>query len=194
MSRNSAELQSTCIMPSEDEKVARHSHEQFIRLFLQSERELLRYVMVFVPNVDDARDVVQETATALWQKFDQYDPNKPFVAWACRFALNEARMFLRKQSNYQKVLPDDVLDELQMIRERSSERLDHRRVHLADCLERLGEGQKDLIRAHYFDGLTVDELSNKFGRNTETLYKSLQRIRRGLHDCIKGKLAAEGKA
>ena len=150
--------------------------------------------MVFVPNVADARDVIQETAAALWQKFDQYDPQKPFVAWACRFALNEARMFLRKQSNYQKVLPDDVLDELQVIRERSTERLDDRRVHLADCLERLREGQKDLVLAYYFDGLTIDELSRKLGRNTEAIYKSLQRIRRGLHDCIKGKLAAEGKA
>ena len=94
MSRNWAGLQSTCIMPSEDEEFASHSQQQFIRLFLQSERELVRYVMVFVPNVADARDVIQETAAALWQKFDQYDPQKPFVAWACRFALNEARTVL----------------------------------------------------------------------------------------------------
>jgi DNA-directed RNA polymerase specialized sigma24 family protein len=41
------------------------THEQFMWLFLQSERELLRYVMVLVPNVTEARDVVQETAVAL---------------------------------------------------------------------------------------------------------------------------------
>ena len=66
------------------------AHEHFLRLFLQVERELLRYVMALVPNVSDARDVVQETAIALWQKFDQYDPERPFVAWASRFAMNEA--------------------------------------------------------------------------------------------------------
>lgn len=175
-------------------KSAPHSHEQFIRLFLQSERELVRYVMVLVPNVADARDVVQETATALWQKIDEYDPEKPFAAWACRFALNEARMFVRKQANHQKFLASDVLDELQVVRECSTERLDARRVHLADCLERLRERQHELIQAHYFDGLTIDELSNQLGRNTEAVYKSLQRIRRGLHDCIKSKLAAEGEA
>lgn len=73
------------------------SHQEFIRLFLDSERELLRYVMVLVPNVADARDVVQEAGIALWEKIELYDRNKPFVPWACRFALNEARMFLRKQ-------------------------------------------------------------------------------------------------
>lgn len=53
--------------------------EEFIRLFLESERELLRYVMVLVPNPADARDVVQETAVALWKKSDHYDRTKPFV-------------------------------------------------------------------------------------------------------------------
>ena len=172
---------------------ATYSHDQFIRLFLQSERELVRYVMVLVPNVADARDVVQETATALWQKMGEYDPEKPFVAWACRFALNEARMFIRRQSK-QKFLAGDVLDELQIIRERSTQHLDRRRVHLADCLERLPERQKELIQAHYFDGLTIDDLSNHLGRGVEAIYKSLQRIRRGLHACISGKLVAEGEA
>lgn len=70
------------------------THVQFMRLFLQAERELLRYVMALVPNVSDARDVVQETAVALWQAIDKYDPSKPFIPWACRFALNEARLHL----------------------------------------------------------------------------------------------------
>ena len=63
-----------------------------MRLLLKSERELLRYVMVLVPNVNDARDVLQETAIALLRTIDKYDPDRPFVPWACRFALNEARM------------------------------------------------------------------------------------------------------
>ncbi len=57
------------------------AHEQFVRLFLQSERELLRYVMVLVPNVTEARDVVQETAVALWQHIADYDQARPFTPW-----------------------------------------------------------------------------------------------------------------
>ena len=58
------------------------THKDFIRLFLESEKDLLRYVMVIVPNVADARDIVQETAVALWDKIDRYDPDKPFAPWA----------------------------------------------------------------------------------------------------------------
>jgi hypothetical protein len=53
------------------------SQEQFMRLFLQSEREILRYVMAIVPNVADARDILQETALALWKANDKYDPARP---------------------------------------------------------------------------------------------------------------------
>jgi DNA-directed RNA polymerase specialized sigma24 family protein len=84
------------------------NHEQFMRVFLQSERELLRYVMAPVPNVSDAWDVVQETALALWREIGTYDPAKPFIPWACRFALNEARVFLRKAFRQRRVLRDDV--------------------------------------------------------------------------------------
>ena len=63
--------------------------------------------MVLIPNVADARDVVQEAAVALWDKIDQYVPAKPFAPWACRFALNEAKMFLRKKSR-QNRLADEV--------------------------------------------------------------------------------------
>jgi RNA polymerase sigma-70 factor, ECF subfamily len=170
------------------------SHEQFIRMFLQAERELVRYVMVLVPDVADARDVVQETAVALWQKIDEYDPDKPFAPWACRFALNEARMYLRSQSRRQKLLADDVLESLGALRQQNAEHLDVRRVHLRECLGCLPDQQRDIVHAHYFDGLSISEISEQFDRGVEAVYKSLQRIRRGLHNCIQGKLDAEGES
>jgi len=50
------------------------AQQQFISLFLRSEREIFRYVAALVPNVSDAEDIVQQTALVLWQKFDAYDP------------------------------------------------------------------------------------------------------------------------
>lgn len=165
-------------------------HREFIRLFLGAERELLRYVMVLVPNSTDARDVVQETATALWEKFDQYDREKPFVPWACRFALNEARMYLRKQARQYR-LAEDVGKELMAQRIEMAEELDARRVHLRDCLDKLPERQAEIVRAHYFDDLTTPELSERFERSVEAIYKTLQRTRRTLQECIERKLSME---
>ena len=166
------------------------SHEQFMRLFLQAERELLRYVMVLVPNVADARDVVQETAVALWRAADQYDRDRPFVPWACRFALNEARMFLRSSARRRRFIEEDVAALLESQRVEMAEALDARRDHLRDCLGKLPEHHRELVRGYYFEEETIESLARRQGRGTQAIYKALQRIRQALHDCIQRKQQA----
>lgn len=117
-----------------------------MRLFLQSEREILRYVMAIVPNVADARDILQETAMALWKAAERYDPNRPFLPWACRFALNEARMFLRTEGRRQRFLREDVVALLETRRQELAPRLDARREHLQECLAALPADQRSLIK------------------------------------------------
>jgi RNA polymerase sigma-70 factor (ECF subfamily) len=166
------------------------SQEQFMRLFLQSEREILRYVMAIVPNVADARDIVQETALALWKGIDKYDPSRPFIPWACRFALNEARMFLRTDGRRRR-LRDEVAGLLEARRVEIAPELDARRSHLRDCLERLPEEHRRLIRSYYFDDETIAAIAAEAGRTTEAIYKALQRIRTALEQCIERKSLAE---
>ena len=133
------------------------THKDFIRLFLEAEKDLLRYVMVLIPNVADARDVVQETAVALWDKIDRYDPEKPFAPWACRFALNEAKMFLRKKSRQYR-LADEVVNLLEIERMENADRLDARKYFLRECLKTLPGKNAELVNEYYFNELSVEEL------------------------------------
>ncbi len=162
-----------------------------MRLFLQAERELLRYVMVVVPNPADARDVVQETAVALWRAAEKYDQAKPFVPWACRFALNEARRFMRDESRRRRFLDDGVVAQLLQERSVLGPQLDARRDHLGDCLARLPGEQQAVVRGYYFEEQTIEGLAARLGLGPEALYKHLQRTRRLLHDCIERKMRAE---
>lgn len=159
-----------------------------MRLFLNSERELLRYVMALVPNVNDARDIVQDTAVALWKAFEKYDNAKPFAPWACRFALNEARMFLRTDGRRRRFIEQDVVPLLAERRLEIASMLDVRREHLQNCLRRLPEDQRKLIRSYYFEDESIDTLMIKMGRGAEAIYKMLQRIRQSLQLCIEHKL------
>ena len=48
------------------------AQQQFLSLFLRSEREVFRYVAALVPNVTDAEDIVQEVFLSVWRKAATY--------------------------------------------------------------------------------------------------------------------------
>lgn len=168
------------------------SPEQFMRLFLRSEREIFRYVAVLVPDPHDAQDVVQETAAALWKKIDQYDPARPFTAWACRFALLEARQYAKKHRRWTAGLDESLLDQLVQRRQDMSHSLDVRRDHLADCLERLPARQRQIVTDYYYERESVDGMAARLGRTSDAIYKVLQRARHALLDCVERKMSGEG--
>src|SRR5207244_5989360 len=63
--------------------------ELLVRLLSKHQEELFRYIFALLPHEEDAKDVLQETSVALCRKFADYDPAKPFLAWAYRFAYLE---------------------------------------------------------------------------------------------------------
>src|SRR5256885_9759996 len=65
------------------------SAELLVRLLIRHQAELFRYIFSLVPHQEDARDALQETCVALYRKFADYDPAKPFLAWAYGFAYLE---------------------------------------------------------------------------------------------------------
>ncbi|TWT92227.1 sigma-70 family RNA polymerase sigma factor [Neorhodopirellula pilleata] len=165
------------------------SYEQFMRRFLECQRGLLRYVMCFVPNVHDARDIVQNTAIALWKKHELFDPSEPFMPWACRFALNETRLFMRTNERWKHFLDDETVAALAGRREEMADELDERRIHLRECLRKLPKDQRLVVEGYYFEDLSVEQLAESSRRSVDAIYKSLQRIRMALMKCVQRRLS-----
>lgn len=161
----------------------------FVRLLLHHQNALLRYILPLVGNLDDAQDVLQQTALALWQKFGQYDPARPFLPFARQFAHNEVLMHHRKQRRYTFLTSEliDTLVEQQEERELSREQ---RHRALQTCIEMLPEADRLLLDERYSEtGKTIQQLASETGQKANVLYKTLARIRRQLLDCIRQKLA-----
>ena len=163
------------------------THEQFTRLLKVHEPELMRWILVAVPNRSDARDIMQECSVALWNKFEHYDADRSFVAWAIGFVRIEVSRFLRNSSRRQQ-LNERAATLLLQDHERDSAQLDPRKNHLQDCFDRLTEPQKNLIDGYYRMEYPVSELARRMGQTVEAIYKALQRIRRSLQRCIESKV------
>src|ERR1035437_1121331 len=59
--------------------------EDFMELYASCEHRLYTYIVMLIGDPVDARDILQDTALILWQKYDQFDRSKPFFAWAHEF-------------------------------------------------------------------------------------------------------------
>lgn len=160
------------------------SQEQFLRLFLSSERELFRYVAALVPNISDAEEIVQQAAVLLWSKFDQYDPQQPFTPWACRFALNVAKQWLASRQRWQSVLEKGLAEQLLQRREELRSQFDSRLRHLDACLQKLPPDHRAMLESYYFHRHSVDVIATESRRSVDAIYKLLQRIRIILRQCI----------
>lgn len=159
---------------------------------LESERELLRYVMALVPDREDARDIVQETLVALWKKRTSYDPARPFVPWACRFAMNEIRVHRRRAGRWRWIRDDHLIETLLARREALASQLDARQRKLQECLGKLPARQRAIVEGYYFDEKAVEEVADRVRSSVDAIYKMLQRARKALLDCITRGLQAGG--
>jgi RNA polymerase sigma-70 factor (ECF subfamily) len=159
---------------------------QFLRLFLEAERDIHRYICAILPNPQDARDVLQETALALWEEFDQYDATRPFTPWAVRFALNKARQHASRHARRPHLLADEpLLEKLFAEQLTQRERFEPRQDRLRHCVERLPPHHAALIRGYYWDGLGIEQLASDGQSSVDAIYKRLQRIRVILLECVR---------
>jgi RNA polymerase sigma-70 factor, ECF subfamily len=168
------------------------AQQRFLSLFLRSEREIFRYVAALVPSVSDAEEIVQQTAIALWEKFEAYDPAQPFTPWACRFALNKARQWIERRQRWQALLQGGLAEELAQRREELRPELELQLKHLEGCLAKLPENQRSIVEGYYYQRTGIEKLAENSGRTVEATYKALQRIRNALQLCIEN--ATKGAA
>lgn len=159
------------------------AQRQFLSLFLRSERQIFRYVAALVPNVTDAQDIVRQTAMALWEKFDAYDPAQPFTPWACRFALNKTRQWVERRQEWQALLDKGLAGELAERRLELQPEFEERLRHLGTCVGRLPEPQRSLLEGYYYERTAIEQLADRSGRTAAAAYKMLQRIRQDLQRC-----------
>jgi RNA polymerase sigma-70 factor (ECF subfamily) len=155
--------------------------------------QVFGYIYSLVRNFDDADDLFQQTSLAMWNKFDQFDRSRSFVAWACGVARFEVSNFLRARSRQRLSFSDDLsllLIDAQEALER--DRVEERREVLAGCLKKLRQRDQELVEACYGEESRVPEVAKAWGRSPQSVHNSLRRIRHVLFECVRRSLAPGG--
>ncbi len=165
-------------------------HEAFLRLFTASHAALRAFVRTLVPNRDDTAEIMQEISLVLWRKFEEYQSQEDFRRWAFGVARFEVLAWRRDKARDRLVLSEEAVELLAEQVTEDASRLESQRYALESCLGKLQEDHRSLLRAAYAPGAKLDRLAKESGRTIQSLYKSLQRIRARLLDCVRRHTAA----
>ena len=163
--------------------------DQFTTLFVKHERQLYGFIAAMLAQPAEAEDLLQETAKGLWKKFDEYDPSLPFLPWAKRFARFEILNYLERQRTRRKYFSDEMVELLAKDWDRIDAQRDARILALESCVEALPEKSRHLLHERYEGAGSLQDLAAREEATPNALYKTLQRVRKALLDCVNRKLA-----
>lgn len=165
--------------------------EEFVGYWTRHQAEVKRYVFKLVPRSVDVDDILQLTATGLWRKFESYDRERPFVAWAIRFAYIEVLAWRQRQSRDRLVFSDKVLALVGTTIEEEAPLLELRRRELERCMGKLSQQDRELISKRYAHRGSVKDQAEQTGVSNHKLYYRIEKIRHMLMVCIGQSMARE---
>lgn len=175
-----------------DASSAKEEHyELFVQCFARHEADLRRFIGSLLPTWSDVDEVLQQTALVIWRKFDQYDPETPFMKWACVIARFEVLGYRRKMARDRLVFREELLD---LMAEEGADELDTQRAEfdaLEACLSELPAAQRQLLTLAYTPGVKVKELAEKAGNSAASFYMRLKRLRHRMMTCMESKMHSQ---
>lgn len=161
---------------------------RFIAALTRHQPVLEAFFHTQLRNRDDARDVLQETNVKLWEKSADWDPSTSFLPWAFAVARYTLLSHFRDCGRERLIFDSDVIDSMAGDCAAAATEAPVRQEALGQCLQKLGDHQRTLLREHYVGGRTLRELAASSGRTEAALKMTMLRLRQQLGACIDRRL------
>ena len=100
---------------------------EFVRLWTRHQAEVERYLFMMMPRTTDVGELLQEVSVRLWEKWDQFDQERPFVPWALKFAWFEVQKWRQRLAREKLVFSDGLLEQLNAVHENEVSLMETRR-------------------------------------------------------------------
>ncbi len=174
--------------PNQPADPAAAAYEEFVRLLVAHEAHLRGFLRALLPAWDDVDEVMQQTSLVAWRKFSQFERGTNFMAWAAAIARFEALKHRRARSRDRLVFSPEVLDLIADEAAHEPEAFVRERVALEGCLGKLDAASRELLRLSYQPGAKFHEVAARASKSVQGYYKTIQRLRARLLDCIRAEL------
>ncbi len=175
-----------------DDLNASEKTEQFLRLLAVNQNRIYAFILTLVPSLSDADDLLQDTVSVMWRKFNQFEPGSHFVSWGIKIAHLEIMSF-RKRCR-KRTFDSQVETAIHHCALAKNPEVDHRISALRYCLGKLDAHGRELIRMRYEENITQKNLAKRIGISVQTMCKRMSKIHDLLFRCVRRTIASEEMA
>ncbi len=164
----------------------------FLELLIPNQRRIQAFIFTLVPNINDAEDIYQESASEMWNKFNSFEVGTDFVAWAVTIAKYKVLTF-RNKSGRSKIKFDNNIHEI--LESAASSKINSLQNHLdalRSCLKKLSDKQQLLLKMRYQADMTFQKIAARVGKTAPAIHRIMSRIHSNLALCVRRTLKLEG--
>ncbi len=146
---------------------------------------LLRVAVLMLKDLKLAEDAVQETFFKFYCGYANYRREAGIKTYLCRILVNECRQSRRK-AWYKRNVPTPVF-EPGLADENAEAGIGslHDRLSLTEALMKLAPGSREVLLLHYYNDLSVREISEALGMPEGSVKSRLKRGRDRLRDILR---------
>jgi RNA polymerase sigma-70 factor (ECF subfamily) len=162
--------------------------EAFEELVVRYQKPVYNLVYRFLGNVDDAKDITQETFVKAYQSLTKHNPDLAFHSWLFRIAQNLSIDYLRWKKRRRTVSLDEPFEETEQemhYHEIADQTPDVRNqlveaqkcAHIQTIINSLPEQFKSVIILRHIEGLSLQEIAHILNLPLGTVKTNLYRAR-----------------
>lgn len=161
------------------------------RLWAQAQPKVSAFVTAVVRDFGDRDDLIQDIAVAVYESFDSYNPDRPFIQWAMGVARNQFRTYLKKRQRNLRVFDPDTVQAIELAFAQVPSSAVRELDFLQECLQELDPKGRRLCELRYQQDMKPAAISQTLAVPGTAVRKALQRIREQLRACVELKAATE---
>jgi RNA polymerase sigma-70 factor (ECF subfamily) len=166
------------------------SQARFTRYWAKAHPVLNGYILSMVPDFHEAEDILQDVAEVLIKRFEDYDPERPFTAWALGVARNRILATRRAHATSRIRYSEELIEAVGTAYEELAPELSARAQALRECMRKIRGRSLQVVNLRYGSSLSSADVAKQTGIPDGTIRSVLSRIRRQLSECVSRTLRA----
>jgi RNA polymerase sigma-70 factor (ECF subfamily) len=145
--------------------------------------KIYSFTLMRVGNVHDSEDITSDVFVKVAEKIDTYDPDRAaFSTWIFVIALNEIRMYYRKQKT---IYPIDNVSELVSSFDIEENLLKREEcIFLYKAIENLDEISKEVVLLRYFADLSTRQIAEITALSETNVDVKIHRAKKKMKDFL----------